>query len=186
MREYKLSHNQDIIYALRNGDKHVFVSFYKEYYKMLFAFSSQFLTKIESEEVVQDTMLWLWENRHTLVPELSLHSLLFTIVKNKCLNKIKQHNTRNRINEKLYKSYMDKVCTQSYEDFLELQEEFHKALEQLPENQRSAFIQNHFENKSYKEIATQENISEKTVAYRISQALKKLRILLKDYLYFFL
>ena len=35
---------------------------------------------------------------------------------------------------------------------------------------------------SYKEIAVQLNISPKTVDYRIQQALKQLRIELKDYL----
>lgn len=39
-----------------------------------------------------------------------------------------------------------------------------------------------FHDMSYKEIAVQLNISPKTVDYRIQQALKQLRIELKDYL----
>ena len=38
-----------------------------------------------------------------------------------------------------------------------------------------------FGNKSYKEIAELLQVSPKTVGYRIQQALKQLRILLKDY-----
>ena len=38
-----------------------------------------------------------------------------------------------------------------------------------------------FGNKSYKEIAELLQVSPKTVDYRIQQALKQLRILLKDY-----
>ena len=39
-----------------------------------------------------------------------------------------------------------------------------------------------FDNKSYKEIAEVLQVSPKTVDYRIQQALKQLRITLKDYL----
>ena len=39
-----------------------------------------------------------------------------------------------------------------------------------------------FDNKSYKEIAEILQVSQKTVDYRIQQALKQLRIMLKDYL----
>ena len=41
---------------------------------------------------------------------------------------------------------------------------------------------NRFQKLTYKEIASQLNVSSKTVDYRIQQALKQLRIDLKDYL----
>ena len=46
---------------------------------------------------------------------------------------------------------------------------------------REAFMLHRFGNKSYKEIADLLQVSPKTVDYRIQQALKQLRILLKDY-----
>lgn len=61
---------------------------YKQYYRGLYAFASQYVAETETEEIVQDVMMWLWENRLVLVPEMSLKSLLFTMVKNKCLNNI--------------------------------------------------------------------------------------------------
>ena len=56
------------------------------------------------------------------------------------------------------------------------------ALEALPSNYREAFEMNRFQKLTYKEIASQLNVSSKTVDYRIQQALKQLRIDLKDYL----
>ena len=56
------------------------------------------------------------------------------------------------------------------------------ALSKLPEDYRKAFEMNRFDDFTYKEIADKLNVSEKTIAYRISQALKILRIELKDYL----
>ena len=47
---------------------------------------------------------------------------------------------------------------------------------------REAFIMHRFQNLSYKEAAELLNVSPKTVDYRIQQALKILRVKLKDYL----
>lgn len=59
--------------------------------------------------------------------------------------------------------------------------QIHLAIEKLPENYREAFVLHRFKDKSYKEIASQLNVSTKTVDYRIQQALKLLREDLKDY-----
>jgi RNA polymerase sigma-70 factor (ECF subfamily) len=66
--------------------------------------------------------------------------------------------------------------------FEELSQKIQSALEALPSNYREAFEMNRFQKLTYKEIASQLNVSSKTVDYRIQQALKQLRIDLKDYL----
>ena len=48
--------------------------------------------------------------------------------------------------------------------------------------QRRAFEMSRFEGKTYREIAQEQNISIKTVEYRISQVLRKLETDLVDYL----
>lgn len=45
------------------GDEQAFDTVYKQYYRGLCAFASQYVTVPESEEIVQDVMMWLWENR---------------------------------------------------------------------------------------------------------------------------
>ena len=65
--------------------------------------------------------------------------------------------------------------------FNELQQKIKEALASLPDTYREAFILHRFGNKSYKGIAEMLQVSPKTVDYRIQQALKQLRILLKDY-----
>jgi RNA polymerase sigma-70 factor (ECF subfamily) len=56
----------------------------------------------------------------------------------------------------------------------------------LPDGIRETFVLNRFEGFTYQQIATQENISVKTVEYRISKALAILRKDLGDYLLFLL
>ena len=64
----------------------------------------------------------------------------------------------------------------------ELIRKIEKSIQDLPENYRQAFEMNRFQDMTYKEIASHLNISSKTVDYRIQQALKILRIKLKDYM----
>lgn len=70
--------------------------------------------------------------------------------------------------------------------FEELQALLRKAIQDLPENYREAFIMHRFQHKNYKEIAELLKVSSKTIDYRIQQALKILRDKLKDYLPLFL
>ena len=71
---------------------------------------------------------------------------------------------------------------QDFSKLEELQKQIQEAILRLPSSYREAFIMHRFHDMSYKEIAVQLNISPKTVDYRIQQALKQLRIELKDYL----
>ena len=56
----------------------------------------------------------------------------------------------------------------------------YKAIEKA--GYREAFEMNRFQHLTYGEIASQLNVSSKTVDYRIQQALKLLRVDLRDYL----
>ena len=173
--------SRETLLALQAGNEQAFDAIYRQYYKALCAYASNYVPDVECEEIVQDVMMWLWENRQTISSEITLKSLLFTITKNKCLNVISHLQVRQRVHEELY----EKLATQ-FEDpdfylYGELMEKLDQALQKLPEDYRNAFEMNRFDDLTYKEIADRLGVSEKTIAYRISQALKILRKELKDY-----
>ena len=169
---------------LKAGDENAFDAVYKHYYGGLCAFASQYVPDTEYEEIVQDVMMWLWENRRTIANEMSLKSLLFTITKNKCLNNIAHQQIKQRVHEKLYQKFITQFEDPDFYIPGELMGKLDQAIKDLPEDYRKAFEMNRFDDFTYKEIAAKLNISEKTIAYRISQALKILRKELKDYLPF--
>ena len=177
------------------GDEQAFDTVYKQYYRGLCAFASQYVTVPESEEIVQDVMMWLWENRKSLVADMSLKSLLFTIVRNKCLNTISHIQVKQQVHERLYAKfqeqfenpdfYIGELMALASKAIRELPDEYRKAfkaIRELPDEYRKAFKMNRFEEMTYNEIAERTGVSPKTIAYRISQALKILRTELKDYI----
>ena len=172
----------EILLMLKAGNEKAFDVVFREYYGGLCAFASQYVPASECEEIVQDVMMWLWENRQNIAPEMSLKSLLFTIVKNKCLNSISHQYRKQEVHEKLYQKFIVQFEDPDFYIVDDLMEKLDRAIQCLPEDYRNAFEMNRFENLTYKEIAEKLAVSEKTVAYRIAQALKLLRKELKDYL----
>ena len=182
MDKQYIDHNS--LLGLRTGNEKAFDIVYKHYYGGLYAFASQYVPTMECEEIVQDVMMWLWDNRRTIANETSLKSLLFTITKNKCLNCISHQQVKQRVHEILYQKFAEQFEDPDFYIPGELMEQVDQAIKRLPEDYRKAFEMNRFDDLTYKEIAQKLNISEKTIAYRISQALKILRKELKDYLPF--
>ena len=65
-----INNNKSVITALKAGEEKVFDVVYRHYFRRLCAFCSQYVgEQVEIEEIVQETMMWLRENRWTLMEE---------------------------------------------------------------------------------------------------------------------
>lgn len=167
---------------LKSGSEDTFDNVYRYYYKGLCAFASQYVPFEESEEIVQDTMMWLWENRKTLIPEMSLKSLLFVIVKNKALNRISHNQIKDRIMKDMAQKFEEQFTDPDFYLENELMTLLSEAINKLPEEQRIVFEMSRLDGMTHKEIAEKLNVSIQTINYRISQSVKFLRKELKNYL----
>ena len=181
-----INNNKSIITALKAGEEYVFDAVYRHYFRRLCAFCSQYVSEQEEiEEIVQDTMMWLWENRATFVPDTtsSLRQYLITSVKRRCFNVL-----RRQEKEILEESSWFEQEQDDYYEFIdlsvvnELQSLIQEAIDELPSSYRQAFTMHRFQDKTRQEIAETLQVSIKTVDYRIQQSLKILRERLKDYL----
>lgn len=177
-----MKNNKQIVKALTSGDKVIFEKVYRHYYQWLCSFGSQYVSLDEAEEIVQDTMLWLWENRTSLNPNLSLKSFLFTIVKNKALNQIHHSHIKRRAYDAIALEHKEEFENPKFYMENELFVLYKKALTKLDPKLREAYELTRKKNLTHKQIAEMLNVSHQTVNYRIGQALKSLRVELKDYL----
>lgn len=182
-----INNNKSVITALKAGEESVFDAVYRHYYRRLCAFCSQYVSEQEEiEEIVQDTMMWLWENRCSLLEELTLKTLLFTIVKNKALNRISHFEIRRKVHQEIVEKFEKEFESPDFYLENELFRLYEEALQQLPEDYRQAYEMNRNQHLTHKEIAERLNVSPQTINYRIGQTLKILRTALKDYLPLFL
>lgn len=73
---YTMNHTVEdlsLFNALRQGDGNSFDHLFRRYYPMLCAYAHRLVSLEDAEEIVQEVMLWLWENRGDLIIESSLN-----------------------------------------------------------------------------------------------------------------
>lgn len=167
---------------IRAGDVKAFDILFMRYYPLLCAYAKQFVDFDDGQEIVQDVMVWFWENSSMQVIESSPKSYLFRAVKNRCLTLINRNELKQRVVGSMYENQQSQYEDPDFYVVEELTRNIEAALSRLPESYREAFEMNRFQSMTYNEIAEKLNVSSKTIDYRIQQALKLLRVELKDYL----
>ena len=173
--------DNNLITLLQQGDRNAYKQLFIKYYSPLCEYASQYISDDDSEELVQELMLFLWETRENLVIETSLKSYLFISTKHRCLNAIKRQLYHERVHSLIYDKIKDQFENPDTYFVNELTENITKAIEELPENYRETFKLSRFGEQSNLQIAEALGVSIKTVEYRITQSLKILRVKLKDY-----
>lgn len=182
MNKIRLTEDAHLLSAIKKGDKKAYNTLFRRYYPMLCAYCSKFVDLEDAEEIVQDVMLWLWENRELQQIEISLNSYLFKTVYHRAINKIAQNKSQSRAETLFYENMLEMLQDTDFYQIEELRKRIEKAISLLPPGYRESFVMHRFQQMSYKEIASTLQVSPKTVDYRIQQALKLLRMELKDYL----
>ena len=167
---------------IQAGDVKAIDILFMRYYPLLCANAKQFVDFDDGQEIVQDVMVWFWENSSMQVIESSPKNYLFRAVKNRCLTLINRNELKQRVVSSMYENQQSQYEDPDFYIVEELTRNIENALSRLPETYREAFEMNRFQSMTYNEIVEKLNVSSKTVDYRIQQALKLLRVELKDYL----
>ncbi|KQS47317.1 MULTISPECIES: RNA polymerase sigma factor [Flavobacterium] len=153
----------------------VFSDFFRSHAKTL---RNYLLYKFGNEEqandMCQEAFVKLWENCAN-VPVGKARSFLYTVANNATLNQI--------AHQKVVLNYVKKESSSQHTnespEFILEEEQFKKKLERaiqnLSESQRTAFLLNRIDGKKYSEIAILLDISVKAVEKRIHGALVSLR-----------
>ena len=96
--------------AIKSGDARLFSRMFLRYYSPLCEYASKFVPDSDAEEIVQDLMVNLWENREYLFIGQSIKVYLFRSVRNRCFNNIRNGRTRERLHRYMgsrMKTYVD-------------------------------------------------------------------------------
>ena len=144
------------------------------------------LNRAEAEDVVQETMIKVWNRRDHWDEIESIEAFCLTICRNISLDKIKKAENQNQSIEEGHDapdlSYTSNPEEQAMQrDRIQL---IRQLINHLPEKQRSCMQLRDFEGKSYKEIAQVLGISEEQVKiniFRARQTIKQKFIETEDY-----
>lgn len=150
---------------------------YELYSHKLFSFVYGILKNdAESEDIVQEVFIKLWESRDKLGDYKLLNSYIFTIAYNNAIDLI-----RKRVNNVKYLDHLksssvvqENSSVISEIEFDELSHHAEKLIKNLPERQKQVYQLHREKGMSYSEIAEQLGISKNTVENHMAKALKYL------------
>ncbi len=175
-----MEHN--LLTKLKAGDETVFKTIYNKYCPQVYNFTRLYITSLaETEEVVQEVFVKLWEDRQLLDTDKNLKGYLFIITRNLIFNKF-----RRSFNENNYKMSLIKKLNEVYEieddiEVNDLKQYIDTLIEELPPRQKEVYKLSREEYLKHFEIAQLLSISEKTVERHITEALRFLKKGIEQY-----
>jgi RNA polymerase sigma-70 factor (family 1) len=126
-----------------------------------------------SGDIAQNVFMKVWTKKIELASG-NIKSLLFKMATDEFISHIRRKKV-----ERAYSDSIDLKLVQESDngddELKDKKEQFKKALNQLPEKQRTALLMNKMQGLTYEEIAESLNLSEKAIEKRISQALGTLK-----------
>lgn len=165
---------------IRNGIEEEFNKLFDDYYTVLCFFANKYLNDMDlSRSLVQEVFVDIWVKREKLYINHTVKSYLYKSVKNRAIDHLRKEKEKIHLSESI-----ENVQQIPFHDLLEeaeLNDRINSAINKLPEKCRAIFVLCRFEGLKYIEIATQLNISVKTVEMQMGIALKKLRKNISDY-----
>lgn len=177
------SEERSLILRLIEGDEDAFCELYATYKNRLIYFAMRFLKSREyAEDVFQDAFTVVWQSRRFINPDASFSSYLYTIMRNRILNQLRNAANEEKLKESILSQALDYTEDTKREVMLnDLKSLISHALQQLTSRQREIFEMSREAQLSHKEIADKLGISVNTVQEHISTSLKLIRTYLIKY-----
>ncbi|HLE56497.1 MAG TPA: RNA polymerase sigma-70 factor [Rhodothermia bacterium] len=165
----------DLARRLSLGDRAAFEEIFSRLGIPLGRYAGRLAGEITAADVVQDVFLKLWERRAELAVHTSLQAMLYTMVRNRCLNVARDdgrraHESLNDAIEADRQPSPEEIA--SAED---LRRHVNRWIGELPPRRAEAFTLSRFEGLAHQDIAEIMGISRRTVDTHILHALKHLR-----------
>ena len=132
------------------------------------------------EDIFQDAFTIVWQGRRFINPDASFSAYLYTIVRNRILNQLRDLSYQDKLREQILSQAVnytnetrDEIIANDLRQFISC------ALQQLTPRQREIFEMSREQQMSHREIAEVLGISVNTVQESISISLKTLRAYLE-------
>lgn len=133
-----------LIKKTKSDDVLKFEVIFKEYYPRLIHFAIDYIFEYEAaREIVQDSMIKIWEKFQDLNFENNVSAYLYTLVKNSCINYLKHQTVQQKYSEYAHKHQTDNLLSLSalnnfsfnHIEYKQLLDAVEQAIDSLPELQ---------------------------------------------------
>lgn len=176
-----LSDERSLVLRLIEGDEDAFCELYAAYKNRLIYFAMRFLKSREyAEDIFQDAFAVVWQGRRFINPDASFSAYLYTIVRIRILNQLRDLSNQDKLREQILSQAVN-YTNETKDEIIanDLRQFISRALQQLTPRQREIFQMSRERQMSHREIAEVLGISVNTVQESISISLRTLRTYLE-------
>jgi len=163
---------------ISRSNRKAFDDLFRNSYPVLVRFAVRYTRdRTAACDVVQECFYSLWKRRARIDPDKSLKSFLYTMVRNRALNLLRDQSAEH-VNHELASLHSTEDVVESEVDQgsdSELEQLITKWIKDLPDRQKEAFELSRYEGLDHEEIAQVMEVSPKTVNNHIVAALRTLR-----------
>lgn len=149
------SDERSLVLRLIEGEEDAFCELYAAYKNRLIYFAMRFLKSREyAEDIFQDAFTIVWYGRRFINPDASFSAYLYTIVRNRILNQLRDLSYQDKLREQILSQAVnytnetrDEIIANDLRQFISC------ALQQLTPRQREIFEMSREQQMSHREIA---------------------------------
>ena len=180
MESYSERADVELMEAVVRRDPDAMAAIYQRYELRLRAVILSVLHEEgETDDVLHDVFIQLWDRADRFVAEKGLHGFLVTLARRRALDRLRRRlayrRATDRLETEMKGEFNNKLCGRGAKPpIFDLSELLGRMIRLLPEAQQEVVQLTFFEGMSQREIATQKSIALGTVKTRLQLAQKKL------------
>ena len=167
--------DEQLMSLFQGGDENAYIELVNRYKDKLINFIFNYLGDLESsEDVVQETMIKLYQKKHYYKEIAKFSTWIFTIAKNNALTELRKN--KRKQTDSLWTEDGKVIDINSKEQSLDVKvqneiaiDQLNKFLDEIPENFRMAVVLRDFQELSYDEISKILEIPIGTIKSRINR-----------------
>lgn len=175
---------QHINIRLKEGNPAAYEELFKQTFPRMLGYCNLFIhDQSQANDLVQECFIKLWEKHSSINLHQSVESLLFVMLRNRCLNYLRDQKIH-AVDKKLDKLEENELQHLFQLDFMgreeiTLEEELimaiRESVDKLPEKRKVVFFKAKIEGKKNKEVADELDISVKAVEKHLHEAKEQIR-----------
>ena len=176
--------NAQLNIRLKEGNPSAYEELFKQTFPRMLVYCRFFIHDQEqANDLAQDCFVKLWEKRSSIKTSQSVESLLFVMLRNRCLNYLRDQKLHSKginlhlleENELQHLFQLDFIGKEEAKLEEQLILAIRESVDKLPEKRKNVFIKAKIEGKKNKDVADELGISVKAVEKHLHQAKEQIR-----------
>lgn len=165
---------EDLVLRVKKSDQKAFNTLFNELWEPMYSYACSILMNDSlAQDIAQDIWVDFWQRRHDLEVKY-MKSYLYKAIRYKCYNHLRDQKF-NKIQIEMAGSISVASEVDQNDDVIELSTRINSVISHLPKRCQVIFRLSRVNNIDNKEIASQLDISQRSVENQISYALRQLR-----------